>query len=58
MSIPKDLKIGDTFEDDGREYIVLEIVAGGYISSADPELVKTAKSKGGRPRKEKSNGND
>jgi hypothetical protein len=58
VGIPKDLKVGETFTDDGREYIVLEIVAGGYISSADPELVKTAKSKGGRPRKEKSNGND
>lgn len=49
MSIPKNLKIGDTFEDDGREYIVLEVVAGGYISSADPSKLAPKK---GRPRKE------
>ena len=47
--IPKGLKVGETFTDDGREYTVLEVVAGGYISSADPSKVTPKK---GRPRKE------
>lgn len=49
MGIPKDLKVGETFADGGREYIVLEVVAGGYISSADPSKLAPKK---GRPRKE------
>lgn len=55
--IPKDLKVGEAFIDDGREYVVLEVVEGGYLSTSDPAQFPP-KNKGGRPRKEKSDGND
>lgn len=39
--VPKGLKVGDTFVDGGRTYVVEEVTAVGYISTADP--VKVAK---------------
>lgn len=45
MNIPKHLKIGDTFEDGGRTFVVQEITAVGYISTAEPKAVEKALSK-------------
>lgn len=55
MSIPNDLKIGETFEDGGITYVVMEIVEGGYISSSDPQHMPKPK---GRRKEQGDAGND